>query len=122
MISKSSFLLLVFVGLLSAVISTGTESTHNIMDWEAQEGYGAVEKLKLAPQIEGNLTQLSKFLIQFKLLEPNLHYAQHCWFESNQYIAFETDWAKCYAYHFVLFSLMVSVGILIIQIIRTVIM
>lgn len=114
MIFKSSFLLLVFAGL-SAVISTGTESMHNLLDWEAQQDYSAAEKLKVAPQIEGNLTLLSKFLIQFKLLEPNLHYAQHCWFESSQYSFwdyFETGWAKCYAYHFVL----VSGGILIIQI------
>lgn len=118
MIFKSSFLLLVFDGL-SAVISTRTESTHNLLDWEAQQDNGAAEKLKVAPQIEGNLTQLSKFLIQFKLLEPNLYYAQHCWFESNQFSFwdyFETDWAKCYVYHFVRVSLMVSGGILIIQI------
>lgn len=83
MIFKSSFLLLVFGGL-NAVISVETESTHNLLDWEAQEDYGAGEKLKVAPQIGGNLTQLSKFLPQFKLLEPNLHYAQHYWFESNQ--------------------------------------
>lgn len=82
MIFKSSFLLLVFGGL-SAAISTGTESMHNLLDWEAHQDYGAAEKLKVAPQIEKNLTQLSKFLTQFKLLEPNLHYAQHCWFESN---------------------------------------
>lgn len=114
MIFKSSFLLLVFGGL-SAVISTGTESTHNLLDWKAQQDYGAA----VAPQIEGNLTQLTKLLIQFKIFEPNRYHAQHCWFESNQYSFwdyFETDWAKCYAYHFVLVSLMVSGGILIIQI------